>query len=376
MNLPNLPPVIYLSVVVSLTVAVLLVLTKGLHGRFSMDGLEGIQKMHKKPTPRVGGVAIFAGVIAGWFAAPAGVDRILGVLIVAGLPAFLFGLAEDLTKKVSVLARLLATMASGAFGWWMTGYSLTNVGVPPLDVLLSWLPLSVLFTAFAVGGVANAVNIIDGFNGLASGFVVLALCGLGAISSLQGDAVLGVACLAIAASVVGFWLVNWPLGKIFLGDGGSYFAGFALAWASVLLLDRSKGVTAFAPLLVCIHPVTEVLFSIYRRRLKKAHPGHPDRLHLHSLIMRRFVSHMLLKINGGKRQKMLKTRNAVTGLVLALMSVPNVLVAVWAANDVRLAALGCLLFSLGNVTIYARLVRFRWCSPLNFLLIKPSLKII
>ena len=300
MNLPNLPPVIYLSVVVSLTVAVLLVLTKGLHGRFSMDGLEGIQKMHKKPTPRVGGVAIFAGVIAGWFAAPAGVDRILGVLIVAGLPAFLFGLAEDLTKKVSVLARLLATMASGAFGWWMTGYSLTNVGVPPLDVLLSWLPLSVLFTAFAVGGVANAVNIIDGFNGLASGFVVLALCGLGAISSLQGDAVLGVACLAIAASVVGFWLVNWPLGKIFLGDGGSYFAGFALAWASVLLLDRSKGVTAFAPLLVCIHPVTEVLFSIYRRRLKKAHPGHPDRLHLHSLIMRRFVSHMLLKINGGK----------------------------------------------------------------------------
>ena len=370
MNLPNLPPVIYLSVVVSLTVAVLLVLTKGLHGRFSMDGLEGIQKMHNKPTPRVGGVAIFAGVIAGWYVAPAGVDRILGVLIIAGLPAFLFGLAEDLTKQVSVMARLLATMASGAFGWWMTGYSLTNVGVPPLDLLLAWLPVSVIFTAFAVGGVANAVNIIDGFNGLASGFVVLALCGLGAISSLQGDTVLGVSCLAIAASVVGFWLVNWPLGKIFLGDGGSYFAGFALAWASVLLLDRSRGVTAFAPLLVCTHPVTEVLFSIYRRRLKKAHPGHPDRLHLHSLIMRRFVTHVLLKINGGRRKKMLKTRNAVTGLVLTLMSVPNVLVAVWVANDVTLAALACIVFSLGYVTIYARLVRFGWCSPLSFLFVK------
>ena len=366
-SLPNLPPVIYLSVVVSLAVAVLLVITKGLHGRFSMDGLEGVQKMHKTPTPRVGGVAIFAGVISGWFFAPPGVDRILGVLIVAGLPAFMFGLAEDLTKQVSVMARLLATMASGAFGWWMTGYALTKVGVLPLDMLLGWLPFSVLFTAFAVGGVANAVNIIDGFNGLASGFVVLALCGLGAISYLQGDAVLGVSCLAIAASVVGFWLVNWPLGKIFLGDGGSYFAGFALAWASVLLLDRSRGVTAFAPLLVCIHPVTEVLFSIYRRRLKKAHPGHPDRLHLHSLIMRRLVTHVLLKLNGGKRKKMLKTRNAVTGLVLALMSVPNVLIAVWSANELIVSIVSCVAFSLGYLRVK------RWCWPLNWQLRVPRL---
>ena len=60
-----------------------------------------------------------------------------------------------------------------------------------------WVPLSVLFTAFAVGGVANAVNIIDGFNGLASGFVVVALIGLGLIAGLSGDVHLSIACLAI-----------------------------------------------------------------------------------------------------------------------------------------------------------------------------------
>jgi UDP-N-acetylmuramyl pentapeptide phosphotransferase/UDP-N-acetylglucosamine-1-phosphate transferase len=370
-SLPSLPPSIYIAALVSLVVAVLLVLTKRWHGRFSMDGLLGIQKMHTVPTPRIGGIAIFAGVLAGWMVSSSEVARILGVLILAGLPAFLFGLAEDLTKQVTVTARLLATMASGVLGWWMTGYSLTTVDVPLMDILLVWVPASVCFTAFAVGGVANAVNIIDGFNGLASGFVVVALVGLGLIAGLQGDVHLNVACLSISAAMIGFWFVNWPWGKIFLGDGGSYFGGFALAWASVLLIERNGEVTAFAALLICIHPVTEVLFSIYRRYLKKLNPGHPDRLHLHSLIMRRLVSHWLLDLNEGDRRQMLAMRNPVTGLVLALMSLPSMLVAIWLAQEPALAALSCLLFVAGYVTVYARLVRFHWCSPLAFLFLKP-----
>lgn len=375
-SLPSLPPAIYIAALASFAVAMLLVLTKRWHGRFSMDGLLGIQKIHTIPTPRIGGVAIFVGVVAGWLVSSAGVAKILGVLILAGLPAFVFGLAEDLTKQVSVAARLLATMASGALGWWMTGYSLTSVDVPLLDLVLVWVPVSVLFTAFAVGGVANAVNIIDGFNGLASGFVVVALIGLGVIAGLYGDAHLSISCLAISASMVGFWLVNWPWGKIFLGDGGSYFGGFALAWASVLLIERNANVTAFAALLICIHPVTEVLFSVYRRRLKKLHPGHPDRLHLHSLLMRRVVSQLLLVLNGGDRDQMLAMRNPVTGLILALMSLPSMFAAVLLANEPALAALSCLLFAAGYVTIYARLIRFRWCSPIAFLFLKPKSKVV
>lgn len=363
-------PAMYISALVSLVVSLLLVQTIRWHGRFSMDGLLGIQKMHATPTPRIGGVAVFAGVVAGWLVSAPDVAKILGVLILAGLPAFVFGLSEDLTKKVGVVARLLATMASGVLGWWMTGHSLKSVDVPLLDSVLILVPVSVLFTSFAVGGVANSVNIIDGFNGLASGFVVIALVGTGLVAELHGDLHLSVACLTIAASMLGFWLVNWPWGKIFLGDGGSYLGGFALAWLSVLLIDRNTQITAFAALLICIHPVTEVLFSIYRRRVKHMHPGHPDRLHLHTLIMRRVVTMLLLNVNGCKRNKMLAIRNAVTGLVLALMSLPNMLAAVWLANDSALAALFCLLFAAGYLTIYARLVRYQWCSPISFLFIK------
>ena len=201
----------------------------------------------------------------------------------------MFGLAEDVTKQVSVLARLLATMLSGALGWWITHVS-------------------------------------------------------------------------IAAAMLGFFVVNWPMGKIFLGDGGSYFGGFALAWVALLMVERNTQVTPFAALLICIYPVVEVLFSIYRRRLRKANPGLPDKQHLHSLIMRRYV----------RRKVPVAWQNPVTGLILALMTVPAVLMAFYFQHSAAGAAVVCLGFMLGYVGIYPRIVRLHWCSPISFLFVKPS----
>jgi UDP-N-acetylmuramyl pentapeptide phosphotransferase/UDP-N-acetylglucosamine-1-phosphate transferase len=95
---------------VSLLVSVLLVLTQSWHGRWTLDSTVGIQKMHTLPTPRVGGVAIAAGLIAAYMLSDLKVQRILGHLLVAGVPTFVFGLLEDLTKKISVRVRLFATM--------------------------------------------------------------------------------------------------------------------------------------------------------------------------------------------------------------------------------------------------------------------------
>ncbi len=369
--LPSIPPSVYTAFIVSFAVTVLLVLTQRWHGRFSMDGVQGIQKQHKKPTPRIGGVAIVCGVLAAWLVARPERRQFLGPLLVAGLPAFVFGLLEDLTKKVSVMARLLATMASGVVGWLLTGMSITSLDVAGVDMLMGITIVSVAFTAFAVGGVANAINIIDGFNGLASGFVVLALTGLAAMAMGHHDVNLALACLCIAGAMLGFWLVNWPWGKIFLGDGGSYFGGFALAWSCVMLVERNPNITPFAPLLVCIHPVTEVLFSIYRRRLRAHHPGHPDRLHLHSLMMRRVVRPALTRWL--RSQSVTSSAvNAWTGLLLAWMTFPAVVAAYTVRTQPVLAACMCLVFMIGYVAVYARLVRMRWCSPLHFLFVKPQ----
>ena len=285
MSIDNLPLAgLEIGFATSLICSLLLVLTTRWHGRYSLDATRGVQKFHITPTPRIGGAAIMAGLwLALCFVSPPQQQLLLPVLL-ASLPAFVFGLAEDLTRNVSVRARLLATMASGVVCWLLTDVTLDHTGLAPLDALLAWLPFSILFTAFAVGGVANAVNIIDGFNGLASGTVIIGFGALGLIANSVGDIHLAQLCFVIGAVTAGFFIVNFPYGKLFLGDGGAYLLGFLLAWLSVMLVYRNPSVSAWAPLLACAYPVFETVFTIARRLWCRRHPGLPDSWHLHSLV--------------------------------------------------------------------------------------------
>ncbi len=278
-----------ITLLTSLTMAALLVATQRWHGRFTHDHTHGVQKFHVHPTPRIGGVALLAGLVVGTALIDPESAELLQPALLAGLVAFAFGLLEDITRKVGVRERLLATMASGVLAWWLTDMSLTRLDLWLVDDLLTWLPFSVLFTALAVGGVANAVNIIDGFNGLASGAVVMALLALAAMAGLSGDTALASACLLIAAATLGFFALNFPFGKLFLGDGGAYLLGFLLAWMAILLVERNPDISPWAPLLACAYPIIETLFSMIRRMISRANPGQPDSLHLHSLIKVRLI---------------------------------------------------------------------------------------
>ena len=339
---------------IALLVALLLVRTQHWHGHLSMDSDAGVQKFHTHPTPRVGGIAIAVGVVAGYLFANAGSQTLLGPLILAGIPAFAFGLLEDVTKRVSVRTRLLATMGCGVLGWAITGHSITGANVPGLDWLLGFTVISVLFTAFAVGGVANAINIIDGFNGLAAGTVIIILMAFGVMTTAMGDHDLARICLILAGAVLGFLLVNWPMGKIFLGDGGAYFVGFALAWLAVLILARHAEVSAWAPMLVCGFPILEVLFSIVRRRRRQLSPGDPDRLHLHSLVKRRLARRLMPNSSS-------LFRNSLTGALMWLAALLPAAIAVqWPTNTFMLVA-GFAFCAFVYSAVYARLTQFRWC---------------
>jgi len=342
---------------VALLVALVLVASQGWHGRYTMDSVKGIQKFHTRPTPRIGGIAIVAGIIAGYLMANTEKKSLLGPLVLAGIPAFTFGLLEDITKRVSVRTRLLTTMSCGVLGWDITGYSITYANVWGLDWLLSFTVVSVAFTAFAVGGVANALNIIDGFNGLSAGTALIILTAFGFMSTALGDPDLALVCLILAGAIAGFLAVNWPLGKIFLGDGGAYFVGFSLAWLAVLVLQRHTEVSAWAPMLMCGFPVIEVLFSIVRRRRRNVSPGAPDRLHLHSLIRRRLVPRLLPQSSN-------LVRNSSTGAIMWFAALLPVSIAVqWRTNTFMLM-LGFAVCALLYSIVYARLTQFRWCiSP-------------
>ena len=342
---------------VALFAALLLVATQSWHGHHTMDSDKGIQKFHTHPTPRVGGIAIALGIVMGYLFADSGQQSLLGPLMVAGIPAFASGLLEDITKRVSVRTRLLATMSCGVLGWAITGHSITNANMHGLNWLLGFTFISVAFTAFAVGGIANAINIIDGFNGLAAGTVLIILFAFGMVTTALGDSDLASICLVFGAAVAGFLLVNWPLGKIFLGDGGAYFVGFALAWLAVLILARHTEVSAWCPLLVCGYPILEVFFSIVRRRRRRLSPGDPDRLHLHSLVKRRLVRRLLPRSSS-------LVRNSTTGTIMWLAALLPAVIAIQWPTQTFVLVLGFVLCGLLYVAVYARLTQFRWCySP-------------
>lgn len=353
------------AALLSFVLSLLLVLTKHRHGHYSMDSTFGVQKVHTQPTPRIGGLAIFSGALLGYVMAPPSVASLFGPLLLASVPALLFGLAEDVTKEVGVRARLLATMGCSVLGWVITGLTITDVNVPGLDWLLGFTLVSVAFTALAVGGVANAFNIIDGINGLASGTAFIVLSGLALMAWHLGDADLMALCLILGATVLGFGLVNWPFGKLFLGDGGAYFVGFAIAWLAVLLLARHPEVSAWAPLLVCGYPVLEVGFSMLRRRRRDQSVGQPDRLHLHSLVKRRLVHAWL---PGASRM----VRNSATGAIMWLASLLPVAMALSWPTSTATLVIGWLLCALLYSAIYARLTQFKWCFSAATLQPKPA----
>lgn len=335
--------------------ALCLIWTQRWHGHLSHDNALGVQNHHTEPTPRVGGIAILLGLGTAWLTADAETEALLQPMLVAALPAFTFGLLEDITKKVTVRTRLLASMASGGLAWYLTDVAMRNTGVPLLDMALMLTPVAVLFTAFAVGGVVNAVNIIDGFNGLAVGAVAIMLCAIGLIAFNQGDLALTSVCLLIACCALGFGAINWPRGPIFLGDGGAYLLGFLLAWLAVLLPMREPQVNAFATLLVCAYPVTEVMFSIHRRRHRQGHhPGQPDKAHLHHFFHRRVICKLFPKLSP-------RLKNGLTSpLCWLFTALPCAWAVAFAQNTVMLAV-GLILTTGLYAAIYTRLTQFRWC---------------
>ncbi|MFM9969247.1 MAG: MraY family glycosyltransferase [Burkholderiales bacterium] len=336
---------------------------ESLHSNWSTDHVDsGPQKFHAAPTPRIGGICIAAGLLTCAALLPAIGFRDLGsemiLLLVAGFAPFAGGLAEDLVKRVGILERLLFTMVGAAIASWLLGATLPRVDVPGLDWLLAFSPFAVVFTVFAVSGVSNSINIIDGFNGLAAGFSVLVALALAYVAFLVGDATVFPASVALVGALIGFLCWNYPKGLVFLGDGGAYLVGFWLAELSVLLVVRNPQVSPWFPLLLLTYPVFETLFSSYRRVvLRRRSPGHPDGLHLHTLFFRRVVGRAQAK----SAASMLTRRNNRVAPQMLLLSMICIVPAIISWQNTGWLIGFAMLFCCGYWWLYSRISR--WNTP-------------
>jgi UDP-N-acetylmuramyl pentapeptide phosphotransferase/UDP-N-acetylglucosamine-1-phosphate transferase len=348
------------SFFVAAAVTLLVIHSSRSHAHLSADAdLSGPQKFHATPVPRVGGLGMFTGLACcvGVAALAKHPDWKFGaLLLVCGLPAFLAGLVEDLTKRVSPGKRLLATAVSAALGIWLAGATITKTDIPGLDLLVSTALGAWIATVFTVAGVANSVNIIDGFNGLSSMCVSLMLLVFAYVAYQVGDIPLALWALAGVGAALGFFVWNFPGGLIFLGDGGAYFLGFYLAEIGILLIARNPEVSPLFPLMVCIYPVFETIFSIYRRKIvRDVPPGLPDGIHLHSLIYRRLMRWAI----GARDARAMTRRNSMTAPYLWMLCVTSLVPALAFWDSTPLIGACMLLFALTYIALYRRIVRFK-----------------
>jgi UDP-N-acetylmuramyl pentapeptide phosphotransferase/UDP-N-acetylglucosamine-1-phosphate transferase len=332
---------------------------KGLEWLAGDSDFSGPQKFHLRPVPRIGGVGIFIGICAGAGLAAwrdASLLPIAGWLLICGLPAFAAGIAEDLTKAQSPRRRLFFTAVSAAMAVWLLDAEINRTEIPGLDWVVAFGAGAALVTVFVVTGVANAVNIIDGFNGLASMCVLLMLAGLAYVAFSVGDAVIAALALVGIGALLGFFVWNFPAGLIFLGDGGAYFLGFYLAELAILLLHRNPRVSPMFPLLLCMYPVFETLFSVYRKKLLRGmSPGMPDGVHLHMLVFKRLMRWAV----GNRDARELTRRNSMTSPYLWILCSLSVIPAMLFYDSTPIQAIVILVFAALYVTLYWRIVRFR-----------------
>lgn len=345
---------------VSMVTSVIVIRTQHLHGRLSLDNPSGVQKFHASPTPRIGGVPVLLGLTAAFMTAKFSQDdvgRLGGLLLQAALPVFLAGLVEDISKRISPRTRLLAAFCSAGLAAVFAEAILPGLGIPGIDNLISgWLFVGFVVTVFAVGGVCHAINIIDGYNGLMGGVALLVTGALAYVALAVGDLPILVVCLALAASIAGFLIWNFPRGLIFAGDAGAYLIGFLLAEISVLLVAKHPGVVSpWFPLLLLIYPIFETLFSIWRRKRCKVDAVLPDSMHFHQMIYKKLVRWMV----GSREAKHLTRRNSMTAPYLWGVTMCSVMPALlfWKVQWVLQAC--AVIFAICYVWAYHRLITFQ-----------------
>lgn len=291
----------------------------------------GVQKFHVAPTPSIGGLSVFLAFSFGLLGV-GDKSNMLVFLWLTPLPIFLAGLVEDVTLKVSPIQRLFFTFLSILVAYMLLGISVDNLGFEWIDEILFNYPfLTLLFTFLIMGGAVNSLNIIDGFNGLLGGYSILASLAVAYVSYILGDGLIMQLSFILTVSVLGFFALNFPLGKIFMGDGGAYFIGLVLAILGLMLVDRNAELSNWFVLLIFIYPMYELLFSIYRRIvIHKTNTTQPDANHLHSLVYRKLISCDRFKHNK-------VVCNSMTSPFLWLLSLVGIIPAIiWYDNQTML----------------------------------------
>jgi UDP-N-acetylmuramyl pentapeptide phosphotransferase/UDP-N-acetylglucosamine-1-phosphate transferase len=242
-------------------------------------------KIHSIDAVRCGGIGIYLSFLIGFFF----FDLKYQKTFMISTLSFILGLIEDLYKGINPKLRFsILVLISVLLLIIKPEIILTNLGIFKIPFYIG-----VLFTIFAIVGFTNSINISDGLNGLSSGIILNASFFIILVSYLNKDYETLKFITILAGSIMGFFIINFFTGRIFLGDGGAYFLGIIMAIISLYISNTYKEISPWFFLVIFSYPVTDTVFSIYRRYIKNKKIFHSDTLHMHILLNKRVFKNQM-----------------------------------------------------------------------------------
>jgi UDP-GlcNAc:undecaprenyl-phosphate/decaprenyl-phosphate GlcNAc-1-phosphate transferase len=253
------------------------------------------RKIHTSPIPRLGGVALFAGLLVASVAVPLLVPvffpgarvasftlRYLAVFVAFSI-IHIMGLVDDFHNLHALLKLLLQIVAAALI--MVGGFSISRIHVPGLPVISLGIfayPVTILW----IVTISNAINLVDGLDGLAGGITGLSALSLGIISLLHGQAIPALFSFCLLGTVAGFLVFNLPPARIFMGDSGSLLLGFVLAVIPLMLTPGTTLVgDLFAPATIMLIPILDTISAIWRRVRERRAIHSPDKEHIHHKLL-------------------------------------------------------------------------------------------
>lgn len=242
------------------------------------------RSVHKKPTPLLGGIAIFLSFLFG-FILFGNQNPLMISILIASFLILLLGIFDDI-KPIKARYKFVIHILVALIVVFYGGLKLTHVDIFGLSLNFKWM--SPYITILIIAGIINAVNLIDGLDGLCAGISSIYFLTIGVIALILNkfnglDIILSFIMLG---ATLGFLVFNYPPAKIFMGDTGSTFLGLMI---SVIMLLGFKTVTLTSlliPLVLLILPITDTLFAIIRRTLNKKPIGQADKEHIHHQLLK------------------------------------------------------------------------------------------
>ncbi|MBQ8004263.1 MAG: undecaprenyl/decaprenyl-phosphate alpha-N-acetylglucosaminyl 1-phosphate transferase, partial [Oscillospiraceae bacterium] len=298
------------------------------------------RRMHKEPIPRLGGIAVFfAFLVSVILLVP--IDLELQGILLGAVVIVVLGVIDDsvsLPAIVKLFVQIAAALIVVLHGVRID--VLSNVNVFSDNAYLSLGVWSIPVTVIWIVAITNAVNLIDGLDGLSVGVCTIASLSLLMISAIVSEFTVVVIMAALAGACIGFLPYNINPAKIFVGDTGATFLGFILATMSVQGMFKTYAILSFAaPFLVLGLPIFDTVFAICRRILNGQSPMHADRGHIH---------HRLIDVGFNQKQTVL-----ILYLISGILGVSAVLLTSSGAVRALLFVVAVLVAAVVGVRIYS-----------------------